>query len=295
MTTVVLLAVTGLGLGALYFLVAAGLSLIYGLMRVLNFAHGAFLTLGSYLGYEVGRQMSDSTSWWTFILGLLAGAAGGALFAALTEFVLLRRLYSREIEQVLLTVGVGLAAVALISGSWGTDSRTVAVPAWTRRTTSVLGAHIPNNQFVCVLAALLVLGGLLALLHKTRYGLIIRAGVENRSMVMALGIDVRRAFTSVFAIGGAVAGLGGSLAGLYYGSVSPGLGDSLLIFAFIVVVIGGLGSIVGSAVAAAVVAILQQFANYYAASGVGDFSVVLALAIVLLVRPRGLFGRVVTA
>jgi branched-chain amino acid transport system permease protein len=129
------------------------------------------------------------------------------------------------------------------------------------------------------------------LLGRTRYGLIIRAGVENRSMVAALGIDVRRSFTAVFVLGGALAGLGGVLAGLYNASLSPGTGDSLLIFAFIVVVIGGLGSVRGAAVAAVTVALLQQFANYYAASGVGDLMVVLALAVVLLVRPQGLFAR----
>jgi branched-chain amino acid transport system permease protein len=128
-------------------------------------------------------------------------------------------------------------------------------------------------------------------LRFTRYGLVIRAGVENRSMVTALGIDVRRAFTLVFAIGGAAAGIGGVLASHYFGYVSPQLGGSLLIFAFIVTVIGGLGSLPGAAVASVVVAVLQQFANFYL-GGSGDLVVVLLLAVVLLVRPRGLFGRV---
>lgn len=296
MSTVVLLAITGLGLGALYFLVAAGLSLIYGLMRVLNFAHGAFLTVGGYVGYTVGARFGSTTvSWPQFVLMLVVGAGTGAVFALLTEVLLIRRLYEREIEQVLVTVGLGLAAVALVNGGWGADSRVLPAPAWTANTTTVLGAAVPNDRFVCIGAALLVLGGLLALLHRTRYGLVIRAGVENRAMVSALGIDVRRAFTAVFVIGGAVAGLGGVLAGLYENSVSPGMGDSLLIFAFIVVVIGGLGSILGSAAAAVAVALLQQFANYYATSGVGDFTVVLALAVVLLARPGGLFGRAVPA
>ena len=296
MSTVVLLAITGLGLGALYFLVAAGLSLIYGLMRVLNFAHGAFLTVGGYVGYTVGARFGSTTvSWGVFALMLAVGAATGAVFAFLTETVLIRRLYEREIEQVLVTVGLGLATVALVNGGWGADARNLPAPAWTSGTTSVLGAEVPNDRFVCIAAAVLVLVGLLALLHRTRYGLVIRAGVENRAMVSALGIDVRRSFTAVFVIGGAVAGLGGVLAGLYNSSVSPGMGDSLLIFAFIVVVIGGLGSIVGSAAAAVGVALLQQFTNYYAVSGLGDFTVVLALAAVLLVRPGGLFGRATTA
>jgi branched-chain amino acid transport system permease protein len=127
-------------------------------------------------------------------------------------------------------------------------------------------------------------------LRKTRYGMVIRAGVENRAMVTALGIDVRRSFTLVFAIGGAAAGLGGVLAAHYFGYVSPSLGGSLLIFAFIVTVIGGLGSLTGAAVASVLVALLQQFANYYA-GGTGDFVIVLALAGVLLVRPSGLMGK----
>ena len=291
MSTVVLLAVTGLGLGGLYFLVASGLSLIYGLMRVLNFAHGAFLTVGAYVGYEVGTHVGAGSSWPVFALMLAVGAGTGAVFALVTELLLVRRLYEREIEQVLVTVGVGLASVALVSGAWGSDPRAFPAPRWMSRTTELFGARIPNDRLVCIAAAVSVLCGLLALLRWTRHGLIIRAGVENRAMVAALGIDVRRSFTTVFVIGGAAAGLGGVLAALFNGSVAPGMGDSLLIFAFIVVVIGGLGSITGSAVAALVVALLQQFTNYYAVSGLGDFVVVLALAAVLLVRPVGLFGR----
>jgi branched-chain amino acid transport system permease protein len=291
-SVLVLLLITGLGLGALYFLAASGLSLIYGLMRVLNFAHGAFLTLGGYLGYQVASSFGSAAgSWPVFALSLLVGAASGAVFAAVVELLLIRRLYEREIEQVLVTVGVGVAAVALIIGIWGSDARPFPAPAWMAQATGVLGAQVPNSRFVCILAAVLVFGFLTVLLGRTRYGLVIRAGVENRAMVTALGIDVRRSFTAVFVLGGALAGVGGVLAGLYNASLSPGTGDSLLIFAFIVVVIGGLGSVGGSAVAAVAVALLQQFANYYAASGVGDLTVVLALAVVLLIRPAGLFGK----
>lgn len=130
---------------------------------------------------------------------------------------------------------------------------------------------------------------LVLFLKFTRYGLIIRAGVENRAMVTALGIDVRKAFTLVFAIGGAAAGIGGVLASHYFGYVSPLIGGSLLIFAFIVTVIGGLGSLTGAAIASVVVAVLQQFANFYL-GGTGDFMVVVLLAVVLLVRPTGLLG-----
>jgi len=290
MSTIVLLLITGLGLGALYFLVASGLSLIYGLMGVLNFAHGSFLTIAAFLGWEVGRRVSDGT-WWGLALSAMVGLAVGAIVAAATEYLLIRRLYERHIEQALVTVGLSLATVALFEGIWGTDPIYTKKPDWLAQTTEILGAKIPNDRFLLIACAVLVLGGIVLFLQRTRYGLIIRAGVENRSMVTALGIDVRRSFTIVFAIGGAAAGLGGVLASVYYGYVSAHLGSVLLIFAFIVTVIGGLGSLTGAAVASVLVAVLQQFANFYL-GGTGDLVVVVALAAVLLVRPRGLMGKV---
>lgn len=288
MSTVVLLLITGLGLGALYFLVASGLSLIYGLMGVLNFAHGSFLTLGAFVGWETARRL-DATSWSGFALALLVGAVAGALIAAVTELVLIRPLYNRHIEQVLVTVGLSLVTVALFEGVWGTDAIFIAGPEWLRSTTTIAGARVPNDRFLAIAVAVAVLAALLLFLRHTRYGLVIRAGVENRAMVTALGIDVRRSFTLVFSIGGAAAGLGGVLASQYFGYVSAHLGATLLIFAFIVTVIGGLGSLGGAALAAVLVAIPQQFANYYLV-GVGDLIAVLALAVVLLLRPSGLMG-----
>jgi branched-chain amino acid transport system permease protein len=287
-STFVLLTITGLGLGALYFLIASGLSLIYGLMGVLNFAHGAFLTVGAYAMWFTESKLSGISVLPRFLLGALAGLVVGAVFAALVELVLIRPLYKRHIEQVLVTVGLGLATTALVVAIWGNDSRTVAAPAWLGKTTTILGAHIPNDRWLLIIAAVVVLIALNAFLKRTRYGLIIRAGVENRAMVTALGIDVRRAFTLVFAIGGVAAALAGVLSGVYFGSVDPSRGTSLLIFAFIVVVIGGLGSLRGTAAAAVVVGLVQQYANYYASSGLGDLSVVLLLGLVLLARPGGL-------
>ena len=289
MNAVILLLVTGVGLGALYFLVASGLSLIYGLMGVLNFAHGSFLTLSGFLGWEVGRRVGDG-SWLGLLIGMAVGVVVGALSAALTELVFIRRLYNRHIEQVLVTVGLGLATVALFEGIWGSDPIQIKSPGWLGRTTSLGGVHIPNDRWLLIGAAVVVLVLIVLFLQKTSYGLIIRAGVENRTMVTALGIDVRRAFTIVFAIGGAAAGLGGVLASVYYGQVSAHQGTSLLIYAFIVTVIGGLGSLSGAAIAAVIVAVIQQFANYY--FGAGDLAVVLLLAVVILVRPTGLMGKV---
>ena len=294
MSTVVLLAVTGLGLAALYFLVASGLSLIFGLMGVLNFAHGAFLTIGAYGTWWAAENLPGAgASGWGFLLAVGFGVAVGTLVAALVELALIRPLYERHIEQVLVTVGLSLALVALVRAIWGADPRPFPRPEIARGTTSLLGANVPNDRFLLIATAVVVLVAVLAFLRFTRFGLVIRAGVENRTMVTALGIDVRKAFTLVFAIGGAFAALAGALGSIYLGSISPGQGTSLLIFAFIVVVIGGMSSITGTAVAAVLVGLVQQFANYYAASGVGDLSVVLLLAVVLLTRPGGLTARVV--
>jgi branched-chain amino acid transport system permease protein len=290
MSTFVLLTVTGVGLGALYFLIASGLSLIYGLMGVLNFAHGAFLTVGAYAMWFTESKLGGLPVLPRFLLSSLVGLVVGALFAALVELVLIRPLYRRHIEQVLVTVGLGLATVALVVAIWGNDARPVAAPGWLGDTTTFAGAHIPNDRWVLIVTAAVVLVGLTTFLRRTRYGLIIRAGVENRAMVTALGIDVRRAFTLVFAIGGVAAALAGILGNVYFTTADPNRGTSLLIFAFIVVVIGGLGSLRGTAISAVVVGLVQQYANYYASTGLGDLSVVLLLGLVLLARPRGLSG-----
>jgi branched-chain amino acid transport system permease protein len=281
MSTLVLLTLTGLGLGALYFLIASGLSLIFGLADVLNFAHGLFLSVGAYAAWWVGARAP-------FAVAVVAGVLAGTVLAVLVELALIRPLYGRPLQQVLVTVGLAAAGVALMQAVWGADPVPFRRPAWTAGTTRLLDAAVPNDRFVLVGAAGAVLLALLVFLGRTRTGLVVRAGVEDRAMVTALGIDVRRAFTLVFAIGGAAAALAGALAGMYFGSVTPGLGASLLIFAFIVVVIGGTGSIVGCALAAVLVGLVQQFANFYAAPGVGEASVVLLLAAVLLVRPGGL-------
>jgi len=296
MSTFVLLSVTGVGLGALYFLIASGLSLIYGLMGVLNFAHGAFLTVGAYAMWFTESKLGGVAVLPRFLLGAVVALVVGGVFAGLVELLLIRPLYRRHIEQVLVTVGLSLAGVALVQAIWGQDSRPFVTPHWMNRTTTVLGAHVPNDRWIEIVAAALVLVLLETFLRRTRYGLIVRAGVENRAMVTALGIDVRRAFTLVFAIGGVAAALAGALSNVYFGSVVPDRGTSLLIFAFIVVVIGGLGSITGSALSAVLVGVTQQYANYYGASSlhlgsaIGDITVILLLCVILLVRPQGLSG-----
>ena len=211
--------------------------------------------------------------------------------------LIIRPLYGRPIGQILVTIGLDLAVVGLLLGGFGSNSLSVPVPLWLIEATHVGGLSLPNSDFVALVAGVVVLVSLELFLRKTRYGITIRAGVENRDMVSALGINVGRAFTLVFVIGGAMAGLAGLLYAVVFSGdlISPTQGDSLLIFAFIVVVIGGLGSIRGSAVAALVVGLVQDYTNFYLGSHpgmaeIGNLSVVLLLALVLEWRPRGLFG-----
>lgn len=298
MSTFVAITISGLALGAVYFLVASGLSLIYGLMDVLNFAHGVFLTLGAYAGWAVATHVSQRNGA-MFLVTAVAAIAAGAVVAAATELLLIRPLYGNPVGQILVTIGLDLALVGLLLGGFGSDSRSIPMPGWLTAVTTIGPERIPNGDFVALGVGLAMLAALTWFLNRTRYGIIIRAGAENRDMVRALGIDVGRAFTLVFAIGGAAAGLAGLLNSVAFSSglISPLQGDQMLIFAFIVVVIGGLGSIFGAAIAAIVVSLVQVYVTFYAGSGgglaqLGNMSVVLVLAVVLLARPRGLLGRV---
>jgi branched-chain amino acid transport system permease protein len=285
------LFITGLGLGALYFLVASGLSLIYGLMGVLNFAHGAFLTAGAYTTWYFTTEVRADGSLTSYAISLVLSGLVGALFAVATEQLLIKYLYDRHIDQALVTVGLGLVATSAYLGWFGIDPLFVMPPAQFYDVISIGDAFVGTDRFLYIGVAVLVLFGNFLMMRYTRIGLIIRAGVENRSMVTALGIDVRKAFTFVFFIGGFAAGLGGALATTYANGVGPTIGDSFLIYAFITVVIGGMGSVPGTAIAAVIVGTTQVLVNYYV-QGLGDFVVVMLLALVLLTRPQGLLGKV---
>lgn len=289
----VLLAITGLGLAGVYFLIASGLSLIFGLMDVLNLAHGLFFTAGGY------------ATWWImtrfdligplplrFLVALLGAAAVGLGVGWAVERFFVRRFYGDHVTQILITLGVALAGVALIGGWFSYDPRTFPVPELFLRVVVIAGARIPASRLIILAVSVAMLVVLLAFLRWTRHGLVIRAGVENRAMVQAMGIDVQRSFTLVFALGGLLAAIGGVLGAVFFAGVTPELGLNVLIFAFIVVVIGGLGSVEGTALAAVLVGLTQQFVNFFAAAGVGDLTVVILLAATLLLRPQGLLGEV---
>jgi branched-chain amino acid transport system permease protein len=293
-STFVLLLVTGLGLSGVYFLIASGLSLIFGLMDVLNLAHGLFFTVGSYTTWWVmTRATAIDALGLRFVVAAVAAAGMGLLVGYVTERVFVRRFYGDHVTQILITLGITLAGVALIGGWFTYDPRTFPVPAWFRDVVVVAGARIPMSRLLTLVVSVVLLVALLAFLRRTRHGLVIRAGVENRAMVQAMGIDVQRSFTLVFALGGLLAAIGGVLGAVFFAGVTPEFGLNILIFAFIVVVIGGLGSVEGTALAAVLVGLTQQFVNYLAGAGIGDMTVVVLLAGTLLIRPQGLLGEAV--
>lgn len=293
MDSALLLGFTGLSVGALYFLLASGLSLVFGLMHVLSFAHGAYLSVCAYAAWIIlDAWGTEGRTGWELVIACVLATVVGGLIAFLTELLLLRPLYGRDnLDQLLVTLGLGFVIVAILRGIWGPEERQVSLPEWVKETTALGGANIPNDRFIIIGAAILVFVLLQLILRKTRHGTIVRAGVENRDMVRALGIDVRHSFTLVFTLGGMAAGLAGALGAMYLRAVQPGIGDHFILFAFIVLIVGGLGSLSGALVAAVIVGLVQQFANYYIGSGAGDVITVALMAVVLLVRPQGLFGR----
>lgn len=290
MSNLLLMVITGLSIGGLYFLLASGLALIFGLMGVLNFAHGAVLTLCGYVGWLILSAEGKSPSLLTLLFAILMAMAVGAAASMLIQQLVMRSLFGLQLEQLLVTVGVGIALVALVGGIWGPDEKLIPTPGALQGVVNIAGAQIAMSRFVIIGAAVLVLVLVLLFLHRTRHGLIIRAAVENREMVQAMGINVPRSFTLVFALAGAIAGLGGVLTALLFRAITPGIGESVLILAFIVLIVGGIGSIVGAAIAAAIIGMVQALANYFIAAGVGDALVVVLLALTLLFRPAGLMG-----
>lgn len=274
----------GLVASMLLFIMAAGLSLIFGQMNVINLSHGAFYLLGGYVGLTAIRQLG--AFWPAVILAPLLVAGLGLVI----ERFLLRRLYGghHHLEQVLLTFGVALILSDLIQWNWGAYVESVPPPAFLAGQVPFLGIQFPIYRLAIILFGLLLALGLYLFMGRTRLGAIVRAGVSNAQMVSGLGININRVFAGVFAVGTALAALAGVL-GAPITTLYPGLDFEILILTVVVVVVGGLGSLKGAFLGALLIGMADTFGK----ARIPEFSLFLifaVMALVLLIRPSGLFG-----
>ena len=293
------LTVAGLAMGMLIFLVASGLTLIFGLMDVLNFAHGALFSWGAYAGFTVAVALDARRGWAAapsvglnallLLLAVAAAVAVAFVLGVLLERVIVRPVYGQHLFQILITLGATIVLEEVIRVAWGPNDQVMPVPATFQGSWDVADVVVLRFPAIAIGLGLLVYGAMQWLLTRTRVGLIVRAGVENREMVQMMGHDIHRYFTAVFAAGSGLAGLGGLMWGMFGQSIRPSMGGEQLIFAFIVVIIGGLGSVTGSLVGALLVGLAYNYVAFLvpkAAIGVTMGIMVL----VLLVRPTGLYG-----
>ncbi len=283
-------ALNGLQLGVTLFLIAAGLTLVLGIMNLVNLAHGSLYMLGAFFAASFARLTGS------FALAVLLSIAASALVGLLVELVVLRHLYRRDhLDQVLGTFGLILFFNELTKIAWGPMALFVDVPpALSGRVELIPGAPYPVYRLVVLAAGLAVAAGLWWLITRTRLGMLIRAGASNREMVGALGIDIDRLYTAVFALGAALAAFAGAMAGPLY-VVEIGMGDAILIKVFVVIVIGGIGSIRGAFVAALLVGMVDTFGRILPSlaglpSALAEMAVYVLMATVLFFRPTGLFA-----
>ena len=272
----------------LLFLVASGLSLIFGVSRIVNFAHGSFYMLGAYLTATLLERLPDWSA--RFALAALGASAAVALLGAFVEIGLLRRVYrAPELYQLLLTFGLVLVAGDLVRYVWGTQNRSVPLPRGLAGAVTVLGRPFPAYYLLIVGLGPVIALGLWGLFYRTRWGVLLRAATADREMVSALGVDQRWLFTSVFAFGAWLAGLGGALAAPLV-ALTPGMDTEIVVEAFVVVVVGGMGSFGGSLLAAILIGLLQSF-GILVHERASLVLVFLLMAVALIVRPWGLLGR----
>jgi branched-chain amino acid transport system permease protein len=279
---------SGLTTAMFLFLIAAGLSLVFGVMRVLNFAHGSFYMIGAYLAWQAVHWLAPMTG--SFWLAALFAALGVALLGAVVERLLLHRLYGREeLYQLLLTYALVLILSDAAKFAWGTDQLSVSTPRLLAGAIHVLGATIPlYNLFIIVLGPLIALGGWFAL-YRTGPGRMMRAAAHDREMLDALGADVGKLYTGMFVVSAFLAGLAGALVSPIE-SVVPGMDVEIIVQAFIVVVIGGLGSFWGTFLGSFIYGEVLAF-GILIFPGFSLFSVFALMAVILIVRPYGLFGQ----
>jgi branched-chain amino acid transport system permease protein len=274
-----------LTLASLYFIVAAGFTLVFGLMRNVNLAHGSLYLLGGYVGYVV----ADKTGWW--LLALAAGFLAAAIAGLLIQVVILRRMQGEELRQTMVTIGLSIVIADLLLWTFTGEVHQMEAPEWLRgplRGLPLVNAY--SAYRLSLLAFGIVIGvGLWLFLNRTRIGMMIRAGVDDRGMLAASGVNVNLLFAITFAIGAGLAGFGGVIGAVEL-SMVPGEDIRLLLASLIVVIVGGMGSVVGAAIGAVILGLAETYGLAYAPTYSVVFTFVI-LVVVLAFRPRGIMGR----
>ena len=293
--TWVTLTVAGLAMGMMIFIMASGLTLVFGLMDVLNFGHGAFVSVGAFTATLVllpmqGWMQADSVLLNLSALGLaiaLAMLVTGALGWAFERIVVMP-VYGQHLKQILITMGGMIVAEQMIHVVWGPDQIPLPLPTSFRGVILVGDAAIEKYRLIAVAVGLIVFAAMFLVLNRTKVGLLIRAGVENGEMVEALGYRIRRLFVGVFVAGSALAGLGGVLWGLYKETLTAAMGGDIMVLVFIVIIIGGLGSVGGCFIGALLVALVANYTGFLAPK-IALVSNILLMVAILLWRPQGLY------
>lgn len=275
----------GLTLGSLYFIVASGFTLVFGLMRNVNLAHGSLYLLGGYVGFIVAER----TGWW--LLAVAAGFAVAALAGLLMQLLILRRMQNQDLRQTLVTIGLSIVIADVLLWIFTGQVHQMEAPAWLQGPIRGIPVIVAYSAYrLSLLGMGIAIGvGLWLLLHRTRVGMMIRAGVDDRAMLAAAGVNVNLVFAVTFALGAGLAGLGGVIGAVEL-SMVPGEDTRLLLASLIVVIVGGMGSVVGAAIGAAVLGLAETYGLAYAPT----YSVVFTFLILILVlafRPRGIMGR----
>jgi branched-chain amino acid transport system permease protein len=274
----------GLTLASLYFIVASGFTLVFGLMRNVNLAHGSLFLIGAYSGWLVG----DGTGSW--LLAVLTGFVVSALLGVLIQIIVFRRMQGEDLRQTLVTIGLSIVLADLMLWYFGGEIYTFDPPAWIYGTTSLpIIEKFPTYRLVVLLVSIVIGLLLWGLLTRTRMGMMIRAGVDDRGMLSASGVNVQRIFAMTFALGAGLAGLAGVVGGTAL-SISPGEDTRYLLASLVVVIVGGMGSVPGAAIGALLIGLAEQFGQAYAPT----YSVVFTFVIMILAlafRPRGVLGK----
>ena len=293
--TWVTLTVAGLAMGMMIFVMASGLTLVFGLMHVLNFGHGAFISVGAYAASFVLIALAGYTyadSFWlnlvALVPALLVAVLVSGLIGLVFERVLIVPVYGQHLKQILVTMGGLTVTEELLKAIWGPQAIPLPLPQGLRGSFVWGDIAVEKYRLLAVVVGAVIFAGLLLILNRTKIGLLIRAGVENSEMVEALGYRITRLFVGVFMAGSALAGLGGVMWALYGEGVSASMGGNLMVLVFIVVIIGGLGSVSGCFLASLLVALLANYAGFLVPK-VALVSNILLLVAVLLWRPRGLY------